>query len=149
MVIWARMRTKKVDIEAEILRRRDMRDAFTFTIDPADAKDFDDALSFTPLGDGLYQVGVHIADVSFFVEGESPIDIEAYRRGCTIYEVRGGYSGNRHEELQALLTKDEFAYVMDFIKSNNIQAFITAGNVSEVYGRWFKHNLSHYKNVNK
>lgn len=70
-------------------------------------------------------------------------------RGCTIYEVRGGYSGNRHEELQALLTKDEFAYVMDFIKSNNIQAFITAGNVSEVYGRWFKHNPSHYKNVNK
>ncbi len=87
MVIWARMQTKKVDIEAEILRRRDMRDAFTFTIDPADAKDFDDALSFTPLGDGLYQVGVHIADVSFFVEGESAVDQEAYRRGCTIYEV--------------------------------------------------------------
>lgn len=70
-------------------------------------------------------------------------------RGCTIYEVKGGYSGQKHEELQALLTKDEFAYVMEFIKSNNIQAFITAGNVSEVYGRWFKHNLSHYKNVNK
>lgn len=87
MVFWALMRTKKVDIAAEILRRRDMRDAFTFTIDPADAKDFDDALSFTPLGDGLYQVGVHIADVSFFVEGESEVDQEAYRRGCTIYEV--------------------------------------------------------------
>lgn len=81
------MRTKKIDISAEILRRRDMREAFTFTIDPADAKDFDDALSFTILEEGLYQVGVHIADVSFFVEGESPIDIEAYRRGCTIYEV--------------------------------------------------------------
>lgn len=87
MVIRALMRTKKVDIAAEILHRRDMRDAFTFTIDPADAKDFDDALSFTPLGDGLYQVGVHIADVSFFVEGESEVDQEAYRRGCTIYEV--------------------------------------------------------------
>ena len=81
------MRTKKVDIEAEILRRRDMRDVFTFTIDPADAKDFDDALSFMPLEDGLYQVGVHIADVSFYVEGESAVDQEAYRRGCTIYEV--------------------------------------------------------------
>ncbi len=81
------MHTKKVDISSEILRRRDMREAFTFTIDPADAKDFDDALSFTPLEDGLYQVGVHIADVSFFVEGESAIDQEAYRRGCTIYEV--------------------------------------------------------------
>ncbi len=87
MVVWAFMRTKKVDIEAEMLRRRDMRDVFTFTIDPADAKDFDDALSFMPLEDGLYQVGVHIADVSFFVEGESAVDQEAYRRGCTIYEV--------------------------------------------------------------
>ena len=81
------MRTKKVNIAEEILRRRDMRDVFTFTIDPADAKDFDDALSFMPLEDGLYQVGVHIADVSFFVEGESEVDQEAYRRGCTIYEV--------------------------------------------------------------
>ena len=53
------------EIQNEILRRRDMRDAFTFTIDPADAKDFDDALSFEILSDNLYQIGVHIADVSF------------------------------------------------------------------------------------
>lgn len=71
----------------EILRRRDMRDVFTFTIDPADAKDFDDALSFQRLEDGLLQVGVHIADVTHYVTPGSEIDDEAYRRGTSVYLV--------------------------------------------------------------
>ncbi len=71
----------------EILRRRDMRDVFTFTIDPADAKDFDDALSFRCLDDGLLQVGVHIADVTHYVTPGSEIDEEAYRRGTSVYLV--------------------------------------------------------------
>ena len=54
------------EIQKEIIRRRDMRDVFTFTIDPADAKDFDDAISFAVVEEG-YQIGVHIADVSFYV----------------------------------------------------------------------------------
>ena len=49
----------------KFLRRRDFRDRFTMTIDPADAKDFDDAISFKELGDKTYEVGIHIADVSF------------------------------------------------------------------------------------
>ena len=73
--------------EKEILRRRDMRDVFTFTIDPADAKDFDDALSFAVNEDGSYQVGVHIADVSHYVKPGTEIDDEAYRRGTSVYLV--------------------------------------------------------------
>lgn len=71
----------------EILRRRDMRDALTFTIDPDDAKDFDDALSFEHLEDGNYRVGVHIADVTHYVKEGTALDDEAYQRGTSIYLV--------------------------------------------------------------
>lgn len=84
---YAQMPSIKDDIKQEIFRRRDMREVLTFTIDPADAKDFDDALSFVPLEDGLYQVGVHIADVTHYVLPDTDIDDEAYRKGTTIYEV--------------------------------------------------------------
>ena len=57
-------------------------------------------------------------------------------RGCSLYEVIGGYSGEKQMEIQALLTNDEFTALMKFIKQNKIKAFITAGNVSEVYGLW-------------
>jgi len=72
--------------ETEILRRRDMRDVFTFTIDPADAKDFDDALSFESIEEG-YRIGVHIADVSYYVKPGSKEDEDAYRRGTSVYLV--------------------------------------------------------------
>ena len=71
----------------EILRRRDMREALTFTIDPDDAKDFDDALSFEELEDGHYRVGVHIADVTHYVKEGTATDEEAYRRGTSVYLV--------------------------------------------------------------
>lgn len=67
--------------------RRDFRQTTTFTIDPSDAKDFDDALSFKVLKNGNYEVGVHIADVSHYVTPGSPIDREAYERGTSIYLV--------------------------------------------------------------
>lgn len=77
--------------QSEILRRRDMRDVFTFTIDPADAKDFDDAISFERLSvaesDAVYRIGVHIADVSFYVKPGTPTDDEAYKRGTSVYLV--------------------------------------------------------------
>ncbi|MBO4339977.1 MAG: YitT family protein [Bacteroidales bacterium] len=62
--------------------------------------------------------------------------IDKLHRGCSLYSVKGGFSGEVNEEIQALLTQDEFSNLMNFIKKNNIQAFITAGNVSEIYGLW-------------
>jgi len=93
--------------QCEILRRRDMREVFTFTIDPADAKDFDDALSFeilnkdevsdfqtSPQGSNtqtdspaVYRIGVHIADVSFYVRPGTKVDEDAYKRGTSVYLV--------------------------------------------------------------
>ena len=89
------------EISNEILRRRDMRDSFTFTIDPADAKDFDDAISFEIINEDeenlkseiinlkypVYRIGVHIADVSYYVRPNTPIDDDAYRRGTSVYLV--------------------------------------------------------------
>ena len=76
------------DITAdEIARREDFRQITTFTIDPKDAKDFDDALSFRKLPSGLYEVGVHIADVSHYVQPDSALDKEAYSRATSIYLV--------------------------------------------------------------
>lgn len=71
----------------EIARRRDLRDVLTFTIDPADAKDFDDALSFRLLDNGNYEIGIHIADVSYYVIPGSLLDNEAYQRATSIYLV--------------------------------------------------------------
>jgi ribonuclease R len=71
----------------EIARREDFRDVFTCTIDPKDAKDFDDALSIRKLDNGLWEVGVHIADVSHYVREGSTIDKEAFARATSIYLV--------------------------------------------------------------
>jgi len=87
----------QVEAEAEAIKeeipakeyknRRDMREVTTFTIDPHDAKDFDDALSFQVLENGNYEVGVHIADVSYYVKPDSPIDREAFKRATSVYLV--------------------------------------------------------------
>lgn len=73
--------------------------------------------------------------------------VEDLVRGCSIYKIQGGYSGEEHLEIQTLLTQDEFSSVMAFIRDNKIQAFITAGNCSEVYGLWFRHKKIHGKTV--
>ena len=69
----------------EIKKRRDIRDILTVTIDPVDAKDFDDAISFKELKGGWYEVGVHIADVSHYITPGSELDKEAYRRATSVY----------------------------------------------------------------
>jgi ribonuclease R len=73
--------------EEEIKKRRDFRNVPTFTIDPADAKDFDDALSIRSLDGNLWEVGVHIADVSYYVKPKTLLDQEAYDRGTSVYLV--------------------------------------------------------------
>ncbi|MDR2929089.1 MAG: ribonuclease R [Cytophagaceae bacterium] len=73
--------------DAEIIKRRDFRNITTFTIDPADAKDFDDALSIRKLDSGLWEIGVHIADVTHYVQPDTLIDREGYDRATSVYLV--------------------------------------------------------------
>lgn len=70
---------------SEIKKRKDFRETLTFTIDPVDAKDFDDAISLKKIRNGLYEIGVHIADVSHYVEQETELDKEAYKRATSVY----------------------------------------------------------------
>lgn len=70
---------------AEIKNRRDCRGILTFTIDPVDAKDFDDAISIRKLDNGMYEIGVHIADVSYYVQPGTELDEEAYKRATSVY----------------------------------------------------------------
>jgi len=81
------LRIKNEVAPEELAKRRDFRGIWTCTIDPLDAKDFDDALSLQKLPDGNWEVGVHIADVSHYVTPGSAIDTEAYERGTSIYLV--------------------------------------------------------------
>ncbi|RTY85227.1 ribonuclease R [Flavobacterium sp. LS1P28] len=84
------MFAQKIDTsieENEIAKRRDMRDTLTFTIDPKDAKDFDDALSFKKLENGNYEIGIHIADVSYYLQEGTILDDEAYQRATSVYLV--------------------------------------------------------------
>ncbi|WP_299047862.1 ribonuclease R [uncultured Polaribacter sp.] len=71
----------------EIAKRRDMRNDLTFTIDPKDAKDFDDALSFKKLENGNYEIGIHIADVSHYLQPKTILDAEAFDRATSVYLV--------------------------------------------------------------
>lgn len=73
--------------EKDLKGRRDFRNTLTFTIDPTDAKDFDDALSFKKLDNGNYEIGVHIADVSYYVLPGTIVDKEAQERGTSVYLV--------------------------------------------------------------
>jgi len=73
--------------DKEISKRRDMRNDLTFTIDPKDAKDFDDALSFKVLENGNYEIGIHIADVSHYVKEDTVLEEEAYIRATSVYLV--------------------------------------------------------------
>ncbi len=79
------LRLPDVISSAEIKKRKDFREVLTFTIDPVDAKDFDDALSIRILKNGNYEIGVHIADVSHYVEPDTALDEEAYKRSTSVY----------------------------------------------------------------
>lgn len=82
--------SKKIDegiTQEEVNKRWDFRDVITFTIDPEDAKDFDDALSFRKLDNGLYEIGVHIADVTHYIQPNSILDQEAFDRATSVYLV--------------------------------------------------------------
>lgn len=112
----------------EIAKRRDMRKTLTFTIDPKDAKDFDDALSFQKLENGNYEIGIHIADVSHYLVPGTVLDDEAYERATSVYLVdrvvpmlpeilsNGACSLRPHEEkytFSAVFEIDQKAHIID------------------------------------
>ncbi|XP_076370969.1 dis3 like 3'-5' exoribonuclease 2 [Tachypleus tridentatus] len=74
--------------ETELVQRKDFRNHCVFTVDPSTARDLDDALSCHPLGDGLFEIGVHIADVTFFLKENSPLDLIARSRATSVYLVQ-------------------------------------------------------------
>jgi len=123
--------------EQEILRRRDFRSATTFTIDPADAKDFDDALSYEKLENGLHRVGVHIADVSFYVRPGSAIDHEAYERGTSVYLVDRTIpmlpEALSNELCSLRPNEDKLCYSAVFDLDDN----------AKVHKEWFGHTVIH------
>lgn len=117
--------------EDEIARRRDMRDVVTFTIDPEDAKDFDDALSLQKLDNGHWEVGVHIADVSHYVRPGTELDKAAYTRGTSVYLV-DRVLPMLPEELSNIICslrpdEDKLTY----------SAIFELDDEGEVYSRWF------------
>ena len=73
--------------------------------------------------------------------------VDTLVRGCSLYKIQGGFSGEEHIEIQSLLTQDEFSSLMAFVRENKIKAFITAGNCSEVYGLWLRHGKQNGKVV--
>jgi ribonuclease R/exosome complex exonuclease DIS3/RRP44 len=133
--------TKSLDKQItpqDIEQRRDMRASLTYTIDPADAKDFDDALSFEVLENGNFQIGIHIADVSHYVKEDTPLDEEAYERATSVYLVdrvvpmlpevlsNGVCSLNPHE--------DKLCFSAVFEMDNNCKIY------KEWYGRTIIHS---------
>ncbi|MBE7641647.1 ribonuclease R [Salegentibacter sp. BLCTC] len=117
----------------EIKKRRDMRDVLTLTIDPADAKDFDDALSFQKLENGNVEVGIHIADVSYYLQPGTILDDEAYERATSVYLVDRVVPmlpevlSNNACSLRPNEEKYTFSAVFEIDKNNKV--------VNEWYGR--------------
>lgn len=121
----------------EVAKRRDFRDITTFTIDPADAKDFDDALSFKKLENGNIEIGVHIADVSYYVRPGSAMDKEALKRSNSVYLV-DRVVPMLPEQLSNLACslrpkEDKFSF----------SAVFEMDETGKVYGKWFGKTVIH------
>ncbi|MDP9249466.1 MAG: ribonuclease R [bacterium] len=123
--------------ESDYQDRRDMRKILTFTIDPKDAKDFDDALSFRTTGEGLYELGVHIADVSHYVRPDSLLDIEARGRGTSVYLV-----DRTIPMLPEVLSNDLCSLVPDQDRLCMSAIFILDKN-AQVKEQWFGKTVIH------
>ncbi len=141
---------KKVEEEAEKIKkmglrpedykgRRDFRDAITFTIDPSDAKDFDDAISFKEVSGGDYEIGIHIADVTHYVKVGSELDQEASKRATSIYLV-----DRTIPMLPEILSNDLCSLVPDKDRFTVSAVFIMNKN-AQVKSSWFGRTVIHSK----
>lgn len=121
----------------ELARRRDFRAVTTFTIDPADAKDFDDALSIRSVGEGLWEIGVHIADVTHYVREGSVIDREAEERGTSVYLV------DRTVPMLPERLCNELCSLRPDEDSLCFSAVFTLNEKAEVTAQWFGRTVIH------
>ncbi len=135
--------------ESDFKSRRDMRDVTTFTIDPIDAKDFDDAISFKKLLNGNYEVGIHIADVSHYVKLKTPLDEEAQKRGTSVYLVDRTIPMLPEELSNGLCSLNPNVDRLTF------SAIFEINNNGETYSEWFGETIIHsdkrftYENAQK
>jgi ribonuclease R len=135
--------------EKDLKDRRDMRSVTTFTIDPIDAKDFDDAISFRKLLNGNYEVGIHIADVSHYVKLNTPLDNEAQSRGTSVYLVDRTIPMLPEELSNGLCSLNEGVDRLTF------SAIFELDMNGKIYNEWFGETVIHsdkrftYENAQK
>ncbi|WP_243517336.1 MULTISPECIES: ribonuclease R [unclassified Candidatus Cardinium] len=123
--------------EVEINKRKDLRHIPTFTIDPADAKDFDDALSYQPLANGHHQVGIHIADVSYYVLPDTLLDQEAYLRNTSVYLV------DRCIPMLPQLLSNELCSLRPNEDKLTFSAIFELDAVGNLYDQWLGETVIH------
>ena len=123
--------------EKDLKDRRDLRGVTTFTIDPEDAKDFDDALSFQKLPNNEFEIGVHIADVSHFVRPNTALDDEAYRRGTSVYLV------DRTIPMLPEILSNELCSLKPFEDKLTMSAIFTIDRKANVKKSWFGKTIIH------
>lgn len=123
--------------EEDYKGRRDFRKVLTFTIDPEDAKDFDDAISFQKIKNGLYEVGIHIADVSYYVKEGSELDIEARERATSVYLV-----DRTIPMLPEILSNDLCSLVPDQDRLT-MSAVFTLDDLGHVQSEWYGRTVIH------
>jgi ribonuclease R len=126
-----------LNLEEDLKTRRDFRGTLTFTIDPATAKDFDDALSFKNLDDGKYEIGIHIADVSHYVREGTILDKEAEKRGTSIYLV-----DRTIPMLPEILSNDVCSLNPD-VDRMTFSAVFELDDKGKVSSRWFGKTVIH------
>lgn len=123
--------------EEEIARRRDMRNVLTFTIDPKDAKDFDDALSFQKLENGRYEIGVHIADVSHYVKEGTILEDEAFNRATSVYLV------DRVVPMLPEVLSNDACSLNPYEDKYTFSAVFQLNEKAEIIDQWFGRTVIH------
>ncbi len=127
----------KTITEKEIKKRRDMRQVTTFTIDPLDAKDFDDALSIQKLENGHYEIGIHIADVSHYLKPDTILDKEAYDRATSVYLV------DRVVPMLPEVLSNELCSLRPHEDKLTYSAVFEMDETGKVYQEWYGRTITH------
>jgi len=128
---------ERARFEEEVSLRRDMRETLTFTIDPVDAKDFDDAISFKKLSENEYEIGVHIADVSHYVTENSVLDREAQKRGTSVYLV------DRTIPMLPEILSNDLCSLNPNVPRLTFSAVFTIDSKGKVSDKWFGKTAIH------